>query len=506
MALSNKQIVLIICDGWGYRKETEHNAIAEAKKPYYDFLLDTYPHALLKASGEAVGLPAGEMGNSEVGHLTIGAGTPIDTDVVRIFRTIHEHQLGEIPAFKELFDHVKRNQSTLHVMGLVSPGGIHSHMEQLFAFLQTTKEAGIEKVVIHAFTDGRDTPPQIANTYLLELENKIKEIGIGFIGTVSGRYYAMDRDKNWERTQKAFDAIFYGKGQVYQGKKANEVVKELYKQDVGDEFIQPFVLLNSEGKPETIQKNDGVFFFNFRADRARQMTKLILDKKGEMNLCFVTMTEYDKNLHPLVAFPPVFPKTTLAEQIANAGLTQVHIAETEKYAHVTYFLNGGNEKEHRNEEFVLIPSRKDIPTFDLAPAMRAQEVADKAVEYINKDVDFLAINFANADMVGHSGNEEATIQAIEAVDTALKTVIEAVLQKGGYAFMTGDHGNAELNVDPQTGIKHTAHTTNPVPGILTEKGVKLHDGELADVAPTILDLFGLPKPPEMTGNSLIEQL
>lgn len=500
-----KQVLLVIFDGWGIRKEKEHNAIAEANKPFYDSLLQKYPHTQLSASGRSVGLPDGEMGNSEVGHLTIGAGKPIDTDVVRIFDAIDNHTLSTNEAIKTLFDHVKKYNATLHLMGLVSPGGVHSHMKHLFALLDTAKEAGIKKVAIHVFTDGRDTPPQSGAGYVAELEEKLESLGVGFIASVSGRYYAMDRDKRWERTKKTYDALFKGEGQEVTREKASAVIKQLYTRQIGDEFIVPFVRKDSQGNLHIIQPNDGVFFFNFRADRARQLTEKIMEVQQKDNLCFVTMTQYDDEHHPLVAFPPDKPKITLADVVADAGLPQVHIAETEKYAHITYFLNGGNETKHTNEEFVMIPSNKEVATYDLAPEMKAKEVAEKVTEYIQKRIPFIAVNFANADMVGHSGNEAATIKAIEALDNALKTVISAIEEAGGVALITADHGNAEVNVDPTTGIKHTAHTTNPVPCIVTEQGIHLTEGGgLADVAPTILNLLGLKVPNDMTGENLLQ--
>lgn len=499
-----KQVALVIFDGWGIRQEKLHNAIAEANKPFFDSLLAEYPHTQLSASGRSVGLPDGEMGNSEVGHLTIGAGKPIDTDVVRIFDAIEKNELKSNKAIEQLFDHVKKNNSTLHFMGLVSPGGIHSHIKHLFALLDAAKEAGITKIAVHAFTDGRDTPPQAGSAYVQELEAKLGQMQIGLIASVSGRYYAMDRDKRWERIQKAYDALFEGKGSEVTAEKASEIMKRLYKQDVGDEFIEPFVRKDSEGNIHTVSQNDGVFFFNFRADRARELSEKIMEKQDELNLCFVTMTQYDDAHHPLVAFPPIKPSVTLASTLEKGELTQVHVAETEKYAHVTYFLNGGDEVAHKNEEFVLIPSNKEVATYDLAPEMKAREIAEKAAEYIRKGSNFVVLNFANPDMVGHTGNEEATIKAIEAVDAALKIVISAIQEVGGVALITADHGNAEMNVDPKTGIRHTAHTTDPVPCVVTEKGVRLQKGGLADVAPTILNLFGLKVPSDMTGQNLIQ--
>ena len=376
-------------------------------------------------------------------------------------------------------------------------------MNHLFGLIKIAKEAGVNDIVIHAFTDGRDTPPQSGSKYLREVEEKIKELGAGFISTVSGRYFAMDRDHNWDRIEKAYEAIFNGKGNTYSQKQASQVLEELYVQNKSDEFIDPFILLDQNNQPKIIEKNDGVCFFNFRADRARELSTKIAEKQKELNLFFVTMTQYDKALESAVAFPPLKPQVTLAQLISDSGLNQAHIAETEKYAHVTYFLNGGNEIPHKNEEFILVESRKDVVTFDQAPEMKAKEITDKAIEFIERGTNFIVMNFANADMVGHSGNEDATIKAVEAIDVQLKRLVELAISKNCPVFITADHGNAEVNVDFKTGIRHTSHTNNPVPAILTIKDVQLRDGGLADVAPTILQILEIAKPSEMTGSSLI---
>lgn len=499
-----QQVLLIILDGWGYREETKHNAIAQANPEYMNHLWEKYPHTLFDASGEAVGLPKGTIGTSEIGHLTIGSGRIIYTDIVRVYKAIKENTLKDTEAFQKLFTHVKNNNSTLHVMGLMSPGGVHSHQDHLFAFLKEAKTQGLSKIVLHLFTDGRDTPPQSASHYVTELENVLNDLGAGHTGTIIGRYYAMDRDKNWDRIQIALDALFEGKGEIQSGKSASAVIRDLYAKNINDEFISPQILLNKDGNPDTIQQNDGVFFFNFRPDRARQITQKILEKKEDLSLCFVTLTEYDKNLSPLVAFPPMNIENTLSETLAKAGLTQAHIAETEKYAHVTYFFNGGKELQHDNEEFILIDSRKDIPTHDLAPEMKAKEIADKTIEYIEKGTQFIVINFANADMVGHTGKMEAAVKAIKAEDEQIKRVTEAMLQKGGVVLITADHGNAEVMFDEETQQPVTAHSLYPIPFIVTKEGITVHEGSLADVAPTILKLFGIEKPQEMTGKNLID--
>ena len=497
-----KQIALIVLDGWGYRPDTKDNAVAEARTPFFDALWNEYPHTTLDASEENVGLPKGQIGNSEVGHMTIGAGKVIDTDLVRITKAMNAGEFLTNPAMKAAFDHVKKNNSTLHLIGLVSSGGVHSHDMHLHGILRAAKEFGISSVAIHAFTDGRDVPPASAQKSLEELEALCSELGIGYIATLSGRIYAMDRDKNWDRVEKVRQAIFRGKGKIVQNKKASEVMAEAYKEQIFDEHLEPVVFVDDSGSTCALSQNDAVIFFNFRSDRARQLSALIAEAAEEKNIYFVTLTEYDKNLKAHVAFGPSKIDTTLAEEISNAGLTQAHIAETEKYPHATYFLNGGREKAHEGEEFVLIESRKDVLTHDLAPEMKAREVADAAISRILSGVNFIFINFANADMVGHTANKRAIITAIETVDRELGRVIAALRARGGVAFITADHGNAEVNVDPVTGERHTAHTINVVPAILTEKGYTLHPGALSDIAPTILALYGLPVPKAMTGREL----
>jgi len=502
--LLKKQVALIVLDGWGYREEKENNAIAEAKTPFFDRLWSEYPHSLLEASGLAVGLPEGQMGNSEVGHTTIGAGKIVYTDLVRISLAAKNGKFDTNETFQKLFTHTLKNNSTLHVMGLLGPGGVHSHSEHLYQILQAAKRAGLKDVAVHAFTDGRDTPPQSAAEYLLELENKMNEIGVGFISTMTGRYFAMDRDNNWDRLAKAEAAIFRGEGTNVGYQKASDVAKHLYAKEKTDEHFEPVLFLNEKGLVGNIKENDAVFFFNFRADRARMLSQKIIEYGKDKNILFGTLTQYDKNFDCLVAFEPTSIKTTLAAEISKAGLTQAHVAETEKFAHATYFLNGGKEEPHENEKHILVPSRKDIPTHDLAPEMMAEEIANKTIEEINKGTDFIFVNFANADMVGHTALKQAIIKGLEKVDTELKRVIEALEEKGGVAFITADHGNAEINVDPETGNKHTAHTLNPVPAILTDKTKKIKEGSLADITPTILQILGLSQPDSMSGKSLLD--
>lgn len=498
------QVVLVIIDGWGIREKTADNAIENARKPFFDHLWNNFPHAKLAASGLAVGLPEGEMGNSEVGHLTIGAGKPIDTDIVRINKSIKENSLCDSPEIVKLFKHVKDNHSVLHLMGLVSPGGVHSHQDHLFTLLKIAKDAGIEKVAIHVFTDGRDTPPQAGAKYLEELEQMISRVGIGFIASVSGRYFAMDRDNNWDRTEKVEQALFECIGEACELITPSQMLKKLYQSGVSDEHIEPLIFKGPEGKTYPLSQNDGVLFFNIRSDRARQISKKVLEKTSGMNIQFVTMVQYDKELSCPVVFTPNFAKTSLSDQIADAHLTQAHIAETEKYPHVTYFLNCGREIPREGEEYILVDSRKDIKTHDQAPEMKAIEIAQKTVEQIEKGTQFIALNLANPDMVGHSGNYQPTVKAIEAVDQAIKIIVEAAQRAGAVVFITADHGNAEQMADPETGDKFTAHTKNPVPGILVTNEYKLKSvGGLSDVAPTILDLLGIKKPMEMTGSSLL---
>ncbi len=518
-----RPVALIILDGWGYRERSAHNAIAEAHTPFFDSLVMHYPHTLLSASAEDVGLPAGQMGNSEIGHMTMGAGRVIDVDLVKIDKAAARGELLTNPALAGLFAHVIRHDSTLHAVGLVGTGGVHSHQRHLHEFLKAAKAAGVTKVAIHAITDGRDLPPQSAASHLRELEALSRELGIGFIASMHGRFYAMDRDKNWDRVAKAEAAMFEGDAPRRETRAPSEVLDELYKEDAVDEHMPPVVFLDEDGKTWPVAPHDGVFFFNFRPDRARQLSERILarakgaDGSAPMDLMLVTLTEYDKALTDAgarVAFPQSRGGPTLAAGIARAGPSPAQIAETEKYAHVTYFFNGGEEKTHEGEQFFLIESRKDVPTHDLAPEMRAKEIADTALARIAAGDDFLVLNFANADMVGHTANRPAIVTAVETIDRELARVVEKVLEKGGAVIVTADHGNAETNVDETTGERHTSHTTNLVPFILASRGASIPlsvppddgkgaHGTLADLAPTVLALLGLPRPDAMTGRSLV---
>ncbi len=500
--MNTKQVALIILDGWGHREDTKDNAIAEAQTPFFNSLWSDYPHTLIDAGEEEVGLPKGVMGNSEIGHMTIGSGRTINTDLVRISNAIKNGDFKNTPAFTTLFDHVKRNNSTLHILGLLSPIGVHSHQDHLHEFLKLAKDNGIEKIAIHAFTDGRDSPPQESFKYIQELEKVLTDLSIGHIATATGRYYAMDRDKNWSRTEIAEHALFESKGKKYQNVIPSKTLKELHSKGMWDEHLEPIIFLDQNGKSYTIEENDGIFFFNFRTDRPRQLCYKIMERARGNNIFLATMTEYAKDIESVVAFPPTTITHTLAEEIARANLSQVHIAETEKYPHVTYFFNGEQRELHKYEQHILIESRKDIKTHDLAPEMRAKEIADAAIMSIEEGANFLVLNFANADIVGHTANKEAILVAVETVDRELKRIVEALEKKGGVAFITADHGNAETNIDQITGEKHTSHTLSKVPAIITKKDVILHEGTLADIAPTILELYGLPIPQEMTGKKL----
>lgn len=497
-----RQLVLIILDGWGYREDKENNAIAEAETPFFDGLWQKYSPTLLLASGESIGLPAEQMGNSEICHMTIGAGTVIYSDLLRINKSIAGGEFFASPVIGKVLEHVKNNDSDLHLLGLLGPGGVHSHSDHLFALIEAGKKAGIKNIYLHLFLDGRDTPPQSAGVFVKALEEKIAEIGAGEVATMGGRYWGMDRDNNWDRVAKAEAAIFDGVGKIIKNQKPSEILSQLYGAGEKDEFIEPIILVTDDESPRTIQANDGIFFFNFRPDRARMLTQKILAKQKEMNWSFATMTEYDSAFGCPAAFPRLEIKTCLAKEISEAGLSQAHIAETEKFAHATYFLNGGRQEPYEGERDILIESRKDVKTHDEAPQMRAREIADKAIEEIKAGTDFIFINFANPDMIGHTGNVAAIKEALTYVDEQLRQVVEALDAAGGVAFITADHGNAELNIDKATGEVHTAHTTSLVPAIVTDKNVEILQGALFDVAPTVLALLGLPKPESMTGKSL----
>lgn len=495
---------LIIFDGWGLRAEKEANAIAAAKTPTMDRLWGTQAHTELDASGESVGLPPGIMGNSEVGHLTIGSGRVIYQDVMRITKAVERNDFSRNPT---LLDAIRKSAGhTLHIWGLLSDGSVHSHIDHLMALLDVAAKNGARQIAVHAVLDGRDKPPRSALPFIERLEAKLKEIGCGRIATVSGRYYAMDRDKRWDRVERAWRAIVEGEGET--ASTAREAVERSYAADKSDEFVDPTVV----GAPLKMADGDQVICFNFRADRARELAAALtredftgFERPRFPRVGYVCMTEYDKSLNLPVAFGPEQVRNTLAEVFAHEKIRNIRIAETEKYAHVTYFLNGGVEKPFPCEERVLIPSSK-VATYDLEPRMRAREIADRAAQEIAAgNFDVVVINFANPDMVGHTGNMEATVEAVEATDEALGVVIDAIEKRGGVALITSDHGNAEFMADPKTGQRHTAHTTFPVPLILADasyKGALEDGGGLSDVAPTLLGMLGVQTPPEMTGHDL----
>ena len=503
--MSKKVTMLMILDGFGKNPSNEGNAVANAKKPNIDKLMLTCPTAEVYASGPSVGLPEGQMGNSEVGHTNIGAGRIVYQELTRITKSIEDGDFFSIKEFADAIENCKKNNSKLHIMGLLSDGGVHSHERHLYGLLELAKRKDFENVYVHCFLDGRDTLPASGEGYIQKLEEKMKEKGIGKIATLSGRFYAMDRDKRWERVKKCYDALVNAEGEKYTS--AIEAIESSYQKEVFDEFVEPAVI----GNGAKIEDGDSVIFYNFRPDRAREITRALVDPEFDgfeaekMNLYFVTMTDYDStmpNVH--VAFKPEDLKNTYGEYVSNKGLTQLRIAETEKYAHVTFFFNGGVEEPFKGEDRILVPSPK-VETYDMKPEMSAYEVTDKVVEAINSEkYDTIILNFANPDMVGHTGNLEAAEKAIEAVDECVGKIIDALNKHNGVALITADHGNAEQMIDYKTGEPFTSHTTNPVPLILYGmEDVKIKDGKLADLAPTMLDIMNLEKPKEMTGESLL---
>jgi len=495
-------LLLAILDGFGYRREREGNAIAHAHTPNIDSFMKKYPLTLLEAGGTAVGLPPGQMGNSEVGHINIGAGRVVFQDSMRILKAIEDGSFFENDILKRAME--KARGSTLHLMGLIGPGGVHAMPRHLYALLEMAKREGIKNVYVHCFTDGRDTPPESAIEHVRELEKKIEEIGTGEIASITGRYYAMDRDNRWERTRMAYEMLTEGRGR--KAKSAEDAIKKAYGAGETDEFIKPTVI-----KDRKVGNGDVVIFFNFRPDRARQLTRAFVDEtfdrfqRKRIGVHFVTMTRYMDGLDVEIAFDKVPLTNTFGEVISRHGLKQLRIAETEKYAHVTFFFNGGREEPFDGEDRCLIPSPK-VATYDLKPEMSAYELTDELVNRINSNrYDVIVVNYANLDMVGHTGIWEAAVRAVEAVDECIGRVMEAVEAQGGRAIITADHGNAEEMME--NGHPKTAHTTNPVPFILVgeneEGNIKLKEGNLGDIAPTMLDLLGIEKPEEMTGRSLI---
>ena len=500
---------LIVMDGFGLRKETDGNAVAAAAAPRLDQFFQEYAHTELSASGLDVGLPEGQMGNSEVGHTNIGAGRVVFQDLPRISKSIQDGTFFENPAYIHAMDACREHDASLHLMGLLSDGGVHSHLDHLFALMKMARDRGLEKVYIHAFLDGRDVSPTSGADFVARTVEKCRELGVGKIATVMGRFYAMDRDKRWDRVEAAYDAMVYGEGAA-----VNLVpvaaVKDAYANGITDEFVEP-VVCDPDG---TISDNDSVIFFNYRNDRAKELTIVLtqedMPQQGmhTLPLYYCCMTPYDAKFEGLhILFDKENVADTIGEYVARQGLSQLRIAETEKYAHVTFFLNGGREEEFEGEDRILVPSPKEVPTDDLKPEMSAPIVCDKLVEAIESGkYDVIIINFANPDMVGHTGVESAAIKAIETVDACVGRAVEAIKAAGGVLFICADHGNAEVMVDEATGEPWTAHTTNQVPFVLVgaDPAYKLREGgRLCDIVPTLIELMGLEKPKEMTGESLL---
>ena len=511
--MKKKPTVLMILDGYGMRDTCEHNAVCEAKTPIMDQLMSQCPFVRGNASGLAVGLPDGQMGNSEVGHLNMGAGRIVYQELTRITKSIEDGDFFENPEFLAAADTCKKNDSALHLFGLVSDGGVHSHLTHLFGLLEFAKRQRLKKVYVHCFLDGRDTPPTSGKEFVAELEKKMQQLGVGEVASVMGRYYAMDRDKNWDRVQKAYNVLTKAEGEKAESACAG--IQASYDKEVNDEFVVPFYV-EKDGKPvATIQDGDSVIFFNFRPDRAREITRAFCDegftgfaREKKLDLTFVCFTDYDETIgNKMIAFKKEEIKNTFGEFLAAHHMTQARIAETEKYAHVTFFFNGGVEEPNEGEDRILVPSPKEVPTYDLKPEMSAPIVCDKLVEAIESGkYDVIIINFANPDMVGHTGVESAAIKAIETVDACVGRAVEAIKAAGGVLFICADHGNAEVMVDEATGEPWTAHTTNQVPFVLVgaDPAYKLREGgRLCDIVPTLIELMGLEKPKEMTGESLL---
>jgi 2,3-bisphosphoglycerate-independent phosphoglycerate mutase len=505
--------VLVICDGWGENTDAFGNAVAAARTPHIDALRARWPWTTVEASGAAVGLPAGQQGNSEVGHLTIGAGRVMFQDLPRISRAIEQGTFFENEALCAAVDSARISGRALHCMGLVSPGGVHSHQRHGLALAELARQRGLDRVYFHAFTDGRDEPPSSAAQFVGEFEEGLRQTGVGVIASVSGRYYAMDRDKRWDRTQRAYEVLTGDGNGVAAG--AVRYIEESYARGVTDEFLEPVSIVPAGGERVRIEDGDSVIFFNFRPDRARQISHALLDpafagfarSRAPQRLHFVSFTEYEAGLGAVVAFPKQAVTQTLAQVVSDAGLRQFHVAETEKYAHVTYFINGGREKPFAGEERLLVPSPK-VATYDATPAMRAEAVTGAVVAHVEGGDDaFIIVNFANPDMVGHTGVFDATVVAVEEVDRCIGRIADAVLSRGGALLMTADHGNAELKVDRRDGSRLTAHTTSPVPVVLcgTQARALTGGGGLADVAPTVLGAMGLPIPDAMTGRDLAQR-
>ncbi|SHG76269.1 phosphoglycerate mutase [Thermosyntropha lipolytica DSM 11003] len=513
--MRKKPMMLVILDGWGYREEEEANAVYLARPENFNSCWEKYPHTLLRCSGLDVGLPAGQMGNSEVGHLNIGAGRIVYQEITRITRAIEDETFFTNPQFLKAAEYARTNGGALHLLGLLSDGGVHSHIDHLFALLRFAKMQGLDKVYIHAFLDGRDVGPKTAEEYIDKLVKKMQVMGVGQIATIGGRFYGMDRDKRWERVEKAYRAMVMGEG--LKAPNPYAALQASYEKRVTDEFVEPTVITDEKGEPVGLVKDgDSIIFFNFRADRARQITRAFVDqdfsgfkREKHPRVYFVCMTQYDITIDAPVAFPPQDLSNTLGEVLAKEGLRQLRIAETEKYAHVTFFFNGGVEEPNPGEDRILIPSPQ-VETYNLKPEMSAYEVTQRVLEEIDKDVyDVIILNYANPDMVGHTGVLEAAVKAVKAVDECLGRVIEKVREKGGSLIITADHGNCEVMVCPVTGQPFTAHTCEKVPFILVDDdyiGYNLQEeGALRDIAPTMLHLLGIEIPQEMTGKPLLRR-
>ena len=508
--METKPIMLMILDGFGINEKSDGNAVKQANTPNIDKLMKKYPTTKIYTSGLKVGLPDGQMGNSEVGHTNIGAGRIVYQELTKITKSIEDGDFFAIPEFIEAIENCKKYNSKLHILGLVSDGGVHSHIRHLYGLLEMAKRRDFENVYVHCFLDGRDTPPASAEGYITDLEEKMKEKGIGKIASISGRFYAMDRDKRWERVKKCYDALVKGEGN--KSASATIAIENSYQKEVFDEFVEPTVICNGDTPIATIGEHDSVIFFNFRPDRAREITRAIVDPKFDgfetkkMETYFVCFTNYDETLPNVkIAFKKEPLVNTFGEVVSKNGLKQLRIAETEKYAHVTFFFNGGEEKQYPGEDRILVPSPK-VATYDLQPEMSAREVTEKVVEAINLDkYNAIILNYANPDMVGHTGSLPAAIKAVETIDECVGKVVEAMLAHDGTMLITADHGNCEQMIDYKTGDPHTAHTTNPVPLILITKNenLKIKEGKLADLAPTMLDILGIEKPEEMTGESIL---
>jgi 2,3-bisphosphoglycerate-independent phosphoglycerate mutase len=510
--MSKKPVVLMVLDGYGLNDKVEGNAIAQAATPVMDKLMAECPFVKGEASGLSVGLPDGQMGNSEVGHMNIGAGRIIYQDLTRITKAIEDGDFFENEAMLQAIENCKKNGADLHLWGLLSDGGVHSHNTHLYGILELCKKQGLENVYVHPFLDGRDTPPASGKDYVAQLVDKMKEIGVGKVASLSGRYYAMDRDNRWDRVEKAYSALVYGEGET--ATDPVQAMADSYAKDVTDEFVLPTVIMEN-GKPvATVKENDSVIFFNFRPDRAREITRAFCDddftgferRNGRIPVTYVCFKDYDESIpNKLVAFKKQSIENTFGEYLAKMGKKQLRLAETEKYAHVTFFFNGGVEEPNKDEDRTLVKS-PSVATYDLQPEMSAPEVGEKLDAAITSgEYDVIIINFANPDMVGHTGVIPAAVKAVERVDACVGSAVEAVKKVDGVLFICADHGNAEKMIDYETGNPHTAHTTNPVPFILVNYGdVKLREGGcLADIAPTLLDIMELPQPTEMTGKSLI---